>query len=362
MIDDDDDLRGRLGALADEGAPRLDEAARRRVLTRVEAEGPALVRGSRGRWYGLAIGLAAAAALILWVVSSRPAEPVAEGPACAGWGAASANVYEGRLDLGRRGLVRVEGELALRAVDGCATDLELTSGTVNVRADDLGGGTLRVLAGDVTVEVRGTRFTVTRDAAHVAVAVEEGHVVVRAPSEREIHLRVGERWSRGAPQAAVEPAPVAPVAPLAEAPALPSELEAAPTPTTSPRAEPAPARPDDRARLAEAERLWREGDRDGARAIFRRVGAGRGALAEAAWVRLARLELRAGDPARAAEAARSQRQRFPNSHLGAEALWIEADAARRAGDAAGARAAIAELRERYPDSPQARAVPGAPTP
>ncbi len=354
MIDDDDDLRGRLGALADEGAPRLDERARERVLATVEREGPALVRGPRVRWIGAALALAAAAAALLFV-AVRATSPTASGPACEGWLPATAALRAGRFDLGRRGLARVEGEASLAAPDGCTTEVALERGRVDVRADDLGGGTLRVLAGDVTVEVWGTRFTVTRDADQVAVEVAEGHVVVRAPAEREIHLRVGERWSRGEPRAAVEPRPTP-----AEVEAAPIEPEAAPPveepPATASEAPAHAPRPDARAMLAEAERRWREGDRDGARAIFRRVGAGRGALAEAAWIRLARLELGGGEAARALEAARTQRRRFPASHLAAEALYLQADAARRAGDGAASAAAIRELREAHPDSPQARAA------
>lgn len=355
MIDDDDELRGRLRALADEGAPRLEERARARVLARVEREGPALVRGSRLPWIGGALALAAAAALLL-VVATRADGPFTGGPACEGWLPASGRVGAARLDLGRRGLVQVEGRLALEAPDGCTTELALEAGSATVRADDLGGGVLRVEAGDVVVEVRGTRFVVTRDAAHVGVEVTEGHVVVRAPSEREIHLRAGERWSRGAARAEAEPAREARLEAPAAPPAAtaPAERGSQVDEATAPAA-PRP-RVDDHARLAEAERLWRAGDRDGARAIFRRIGAGRGGAAEAAWVRLARLELRAGDPSRALEAARAQRRRFPSGLLAAEALWLEAEAARRAGDAPGAEAAIRELVERYPSSPQARAA------
>ena len=80
MIDDDDELRARLGAIADEGAPRLDERARERVLATVEREGPALVRGPRVRWIGAAVVLAEAAAALL-LVAFRETGPTASGPA-----------------------------------------------------------------------------------------------------------------------------------------------------------------------------------------------------------------------------------------------------------------------------------------
>ncbi|MCA9606361.1 MAG: tetratricopeptide repeat protein, partial [Myxococcales bacterium] len=74
------------------------------------------------------------------------------------------------------------------------------------------------------------------------------------------------------------------------------------------------------------------------------------------WIRLARLELRAGEPARARTAVETQRRRFPRSRLAAEALYLAAEAARRSGDEAAARAAVRELLETHPDSPQARAA------
>lgn len=358
---EDDPLRAALATFSDGGAPRLDEAARARVLERVEREGPALVR-RRPRWPWAAAALAAAAAVaLLWPRGPEPPAPVA-GPRCAQWRPAEAVPLNGALDLGRRGRLRVDGELAVVAPTGCTTQLELEAGRVDVEANDLGDGVLRVHAGDVFVEVRGTRFVVIREADHVAVEVTEGHVVVRAPGEREIHLRAGERWARGDRTASARPAPaqrLEEVAPAPERAPAPPSARARPRPETPtrPAAEPAPT---DRERLVEAERRWRAGEIAAARRIFQRVGAGRGALAEAAWIRLARLELSSGDPARARGAARTQRQRFGRSRLGAEALWIEIDASRRLGDDASVRAATDALRSRYPDSPQARALPDEP--
>ncbi len=370
------DLRARLSSMADEGAPKLTRAARVRILDRVEVQGPMLVRessavrepGARPRWGLIGLGMAVAAALTFFVVDGLTAPaPRATGPACARWGAALANPSDGHLDLEQRGMAEFTGVLGVDALDGCTTELELRTGRVDVRADDLGGGTLRVVAGEISVEVRGTRFSVARDGAHVEVTVTEGHVVVEAPGEREIHLRAGERWSRGerppraeapspeaAPQAAPAPAevaaPVEPRAELAEPGAEPPRRERSSASGRVAR------EASDRERLAQAERFWRAGERDAARRIFLRVGGGRGALAEAAWVRLARLELRSASAARAREAARTQRRRFPRSRLGAEALFIEADASRRLGDQAGAERAMRALRARYPDSPQARAA------
>ena len=399
---DAEELRDRLQDLAEEGAPRLDDAARARILDRVELEGPALARRRRGgRVALLAIPLAAAAALVLWVAAaSEPSAPRAA-RVCESWSPAEGIARDGRLALGQRGVATVEGDLSMRAPDGCMTELELASGRVSVHARDLGQGALRVRAGEVTVEVRGTRFTVVRAGDHVEVHVDEGHVVVRAPEEREIHLYAGERWTRGQRLAAgpLERSPVEPASDdeaasdeaVSEDEAVSDEAasdeavsddetasdtddetatdEATATRIDEPtsvaaRGRARPAREtsthgetdDPRALLATAEARWRAGEHERARGLFRRVGAGRGSLAEAAWIRLARLELRGGDPERAVRAVRAQRRRFPRSRFGAEALWIEADAERRRGHARAMEAALEQLRRLYPDSPQARAA------
>ena len=387
---DAEELRDRLQDLAEEGAPRLDDAARARILDRVELEGPALARRRRGgRVALLAIPLAAAAALVLWVAAaSEPSAPRAA-RVCESWSPAEGIARDGRLALGQRGVATVEGDLSMRAPDGCMTELELASGRVSVHARDLGQGALRVRAGEVTVEVRGTRFTVVRAGDHVEVHVDEGHVVVRAPEEREIHLYAGERWTRGQ-RLAAGPLERSPVEPASDDEAASDEAasdeaasdevasdtddetatdEATATRIDEPtsvaaRGRARPAREtsthgetdDPRALLATAEARWRAGEHERARRLFRRVGAGRGSLAEAAWIRLARLELRGGDPERAVRAVRAQRRRFPRSRFGAEALWIEADAERRRGHARAMEAALEQLRRLYPDSPQARAA------
>ena len=393
---DAEELRDRLQDLAEEGAPRLDDAARARILDRVELEGPALARRRRGgRVALLAIPLAAAAALVLWVAAaSEPSAPRAA-RVCESWSPAEGIARDGRLALGQRGVATVEGDLSMRAPDGCMTELELASGRVSVHARDLGQGALRVRAGEVTVEVRGTRFTVVRAGDHVEVHVDEGHVVVRAPEEREIHLYAGERWTRGQ-RLAAGPLERSPVEPASDDEAASDEAvsddeaasdeavsdevasdtddetatdEATATRIDEPtsvaaRGRARPAREtsthgetdDPRALLATAEARWRAGEHERARGLFRHVGAGRGSLAEAAWIRLARLELRGGDPERAVRAVRAQRRRFPRSRFGAEALWIEADAERRRGRARAMEAALEQLRRLYPDSPQARAA------
>lgn len=407
---DDEELRDRLVDLADEAGGELEPAARQRILERVERDGPSHWRNRRWRRAaGWGLPAAVAASLALWFAIPRETR-LRESEAiraCETWTRATARPLDGRedlsgrlerMDLGRRGSAMAAGDVSLRSLDGCTTELWLAAGRVEVHAADLGGGTLRVRAGPVTVEVRGTRFSVRRDGEQVEVDVQAGHVVVRVPDEREIHLRAGESWVRGVPRGAgAASAPAGPesesevgleagtavrsgVEHRSESDALARSAESEPgrapgggagaaAPTRGGvRTERSAERgemqreverdhaEEARALLAEAETRWRDGERGEARALFRRVGMGRGSLAELSWIRLARLELRNGDVARAVEAVRAQRQRFPRSRFGAEALWIEADARRRQGNVTAMHAVIERLRAQYPESPQARSA------
>jgi hypothetical protein len=376
-----DDLRDRLGELADEATPELSDAARRRVVETMRRDGPDFVRSARRRRrtaVGIGVAtLAAAAAVTLALRPAPPPEPTAV--ACESWEAAEAREVGSRIDLGARGAVTVDGSVTVEAPDPCTTILHLDTGRIDVRADDLGGGLLRVAAGDVAVEVRGTRFSVTRSGGDVAVAVTEGHVVVAAPEEREIHLRDGERWSLGAELAMAEAAEGGRGDGLGlgdgdssgsgsgnanesgnaigsgRGNAIGSERGNANGSgrgtgnASAERASPTEL-------LARAESLWRDGERAGARRIFRRVGGGEGAVAEAAWIRLARLELRSGQPGGALRALAQRERRFDAGRLGAEALFLEADAHGRLGQSEARERAVIELQRLHPDSPQARAV------
>lgn len=364
-----------LAKLADDASPTLDDAARSRVIAATLAEA-GLAEGERAqaparpsRWRigvaaGAVLAAAAAALLVFWPSEPTPSEPTAQ--ACAAWEPAGES-------LAQRGSATGEGDFTVRAPDGCTTEILLEAGRVDVHARDLGDGVLRVLAGPATVEVWGTRFTVDRSASAVAVSVTEGHVVVTVGDEPAVHLRGGDSWERRLVVASAQSAPaqdaVALVAdeaptPEAAAPEAIAQVVPAASPVPAPRrrversAPPPTAEPPltTGQRFARAERLWREGERDQARALFREVGAGRGRTAEAAWVRLARLELNAGDPGAARRAAEAHQRRFRSGRLGAEALYLIVQSSQRLGDGAGEARAAQRLRTRYPRSPQAEAL------
>jgi Tfp pilus assembly protein PilF len=123
---------------------------------------------------------------------------------------------------------------------------------------------------------------------------------------------------------------------------------------TSPANEPAPSTGDDL--LARAEGLRRSGDYEAARGLYRRVGAGAGATAEAAWLALARMELALGRTDAARQAAASRRDRFGQGSLGPEAQWLEVRIHRQAGQDDLARQVARDLIVRWPTSPQAAAA------
>lgn len=357
----------------------LSPEARDRIARAVAREGALAIRRQRTMaTLGVAtVGLAAAAAVTLVVrTPSAPVLPSRDAPelaavaparACAAWEASGAGgglVPARRVEVDRRArLVTRESSIATYAAStGCETRVDLVDGTVDVWARNLGGGDLFVRSGDVTVHVRGTVFGVSHEGDATTVRVDEGKVEVRSPAIGAVFVLPGERLRveggsvvRGSLEPAeraelhgiVEDAPAVAVAPAAPAPQAPAVAPA------SQASAPAMSTPET---LAAAERAFREGRVDEARRLFRTVGVSRDPEAEAAWLRLGRLELRAGRPTQAAAALAEHRRRFPAGRLSAEALYLEAGARRSMGDASRARELEDRLLAVHPESPQAERV------
>ncbi len=264
---------GELTSLSDGG--ELDDEARERIIRRLVAEGPAVVRSARrARRAALFVGpLLAAAAVATLMVAHRhrdraeptaalvtPASNVAE-PACASRRpAANAGFVAGaagpQLDLGATALA-VSGrdaEVSLAEASPCRTVISLGAGTVTVHAKDLGGGELVVRTRDGDVTVHGTVFAVTESTDTLLVEVSQGRVEVGLAEGVQV-LTAGERllYSKlgvargavevtrahemralvGAPEVVGFDALSAPAASRDEHPVLPS---AAPRATEVPRA------------------------------------------------------------------------------------------------------------------------------
>jgi len=414
----DERFRQRVGALSRiDDAPSLDDAASERIVARLVAEGPLVVRRARrARIAFLSAGpvLAAAAAVAVLVRSAE--QPVLEGvrspvaapaplAACSAREAPAGAAFQSKgqgseLDLGRTALVRAAPQASVRVVEAssCRTAIALDSGTVMVHAKDLGGGELVVQARDGEVAVRGTVFAVTQTADAFLVEVSEGRVRVTDRSgahtvekgqrhalrgglasesllggERDGEIRQAVGLTKIVGFDSLEPAPAAPVAqPEGSTSAARSQRGASPPAAQAgtegrveavnrvePEGEPSAPEAAPAARvdlLAEADAARQAGRYDAARDLYRRAASGQGATAEAAWVALARMELTLGNAAQARAATKQRQQRFGQGTLAPESLWIDVRAYRQTGELGLARELAAELVRRWPGSPQARAA------
>lgn len=378
-------MRRRLRAFDPALHVELSEDERLRIANEVAARAPALMRRApplQRALLGVSAGsvLAAAAVLLLVVAprkddehaTSQRAVPV-QTRACANDGkvslARAAGSHGGeQLALGARAeFVTPPGaEISVDVVEPCMTRISLHEGAIAVHAKDLGGGELRIRTQHGDVVVRGTMFRVENDAKGLKVSVEHGRVSV-LQGERELaSVPGGQRvevvgagvrrdgLTEGELQALRET--FVPVEALNLIEEKPAEV-----PRTTPRKVRSAGRatpvPFDAARaLKDAETRWRGGDHEGARSLFRKVGAQTSPLGEAAWLRLARLELTRGDVAATLSALSERARRYHRGALGAEATWLEVEALNKVARKSEAQTRARALISEFPDSPQASAA------
>jgi hypothetical protein len=287
----------------DEGAPAPDQLARQRVWAAVHTPWAA---GERPRRWPLvaAAGLAAvmiAAGLIAFqprdVVVVTPAAPPVMGSAPLD--AAGGARY--RLAGG------VDAELAPRAalVPGDAQAApEVRRGRVRFSVPhQTAGRRYSVRAGAYRITVLGTVFDVSVEEAAVQVSVASGVVQIEEAStgRRLERLAAGEEWSSAPP---VEPAapPVHPSPPVRRAPPAP------------------PADPAALQALAQAREARRAGEPQRALALYDRLVAAGGPLAESALFEMASIENEdLHDAGRALLTWQRYRDRYPHGLLRAEA-------------------------------------------
>lgn len=382
MLDEDFRARIRDAAEHTEVSPRDVDARARRAAHAMAAE---MARTRRNRAIGAgAFVLAAAAAVALVARTADRAVPSDDRasvapPACASRAPVDDPIraldHRVREDFGARFRIATSDDARVHvdASARCASTLSLVTGHVDVWARSLEGGALDVRVGDVRVSVRGTRFRVAQEDGAIEVHVAEGTVAVYRAEARVAVLRANQSL-RLADDVLTIPMPTDVRADLAAllaedvgttAQALPATLpneaaaaandapQGAPTSPTPGEVTPAPSSD---ALVLEAERAQREGRLDEARTLFTRAGRGSTATAEAAWIRLARLELRAGRPRDARAAIANHDRRFRSGRLAAEALYVDSVASRALGDARAAEQAERTLLERFPESPQAARV------
>jgi len=164
---------------------------------------------ARRVWPRAAVALMAAAAVVLlWFVSVVQPEPVSQ-----------------IVGLGPSIEVSGPGNVVALQVDAAGAEVEVTDGLARFEVDPNGvARNLRVRAGDVTVVVTGTLFTVEVSEAEVAVAVVRGSVDIHADG-RVLAIVAGESWRSGepvvtAPESGVRDVELVPVA-VPDAPTKP---------------------------------------------------------------------------------------------------------------------------------------------
>jgi transmembrane sensor len=301
---------------------------------------------SRARWYVAATGAAAAAIALGIALRGEPAQQSgASAPSLVVTpvgGSSRFTVDDAVVDAGS------DTEVEVRLADRGGVTFVLDRGTIDCDVAPRRGRPLQVRAGDVVVEVVGTRFSVTRTAG-VRVDVTHGTVRVRT-SDREVVVGPGERWSDRDPAAA----PAA--APAARAPAEPT-----PPPASAPGAATATG-PDDsagsaakraavrssRAAFQAAQRLEAR-DRSAAARAYRAVASGDDAWAALALYSLAELDASTGRPREALAAVEEYLQRFPRGAGIEDVLWIRVENLRALGRPDDARSAAAGYLRRFPD-------------
>jgi ferric-dicitrate binding protein FerR (iron transport regulator) len=375
----------------------LDQAARARVLAAMLREtAPLLERARRRRRVQAAslFALAASLSLALWLREPRdrtPAAPVAVATPCALPASLEQARFlsrEGRqlLSLGRLGSVAADADAALRVVSASACELiiELEHGTLAADMQDLRPARLTVQTRLGDVHVKGTTFSVQlQEQLEVALLKGAVEVVSRreperaadgalraaadAPTVEVSRLSPGQQLARASGSARAQIAHVSSEAarvigelirPSARMPSTGTPVAQAPAPEetlpqASSRARPLPSATQ---LLASAESARRAGNLVDARASYRLAGALRGADAEVALLRWARLELSDKQPDAAERVLATYQQRFPHGRLGEEASWLSLRTLELLGRHAEASEQARSLMHRFPDSPHARAA------
>ena len=240
--------------------------------------------------------------------------------------------------------------VAVATDDSGGVTLSLARGTIDCDVAPRHGRPFRVIAGDVTVEVVGTRFTVAR---HPEVQVDVAHGKVRVhANDRDVFVAAGERWpamTETAQAPAVPAVPIEPIAPLPQHPA------AAPVPPPAP--EPHASTHD---AFVAAQRLEAHDWTQAARA-YRTISHGGDRWAALALYSLAELDAAHDHAGDALAVLDDYQRRFPSGASGEDAAWLRVELLRSLGRTGDARAAAAAYLARYPSgtyvTPASRLAP-----
>jgi hypothetical protein len=329
-----------------------------RVADRAEAVIPPAKKQRAPMWFAFA-GVAVAAAAIVFLATrdggtggqtvappSRVVTPVGG---------------ETRFIIGRDAVVDAKSDTNVewqQFNDGSVT-LTLARGAVDCQVHPRQGRPpFKVISGDVTVLVVGTRFTVTRTPSP-RVDVAHGKVRVEAPGGTW-SIEAGESWTPISVTAIEEPvleepepAPVEEPEPQPVAPVKVSRAKR-PAPVVVPEPKAAPIEPPATRELARdaykaAQRL-EVTDPALAAANYRAIARGRDpGWAATALVALAELSLKQGEPKAALDALDAHSREFPRSAMREDAAWFRIEALRAMGKRDEARGAAADYLREFPD-------------
>lgn len=323
-------------------------------------------------WVGVAF--AAACAVLLLLSSVRPV--LSAGPltiAGAAPGRALGQVMgdasnPGVVELSDGSRIVLDPGARLEVLDNSPRAFGMALRAGRVAFDVRPGGPRRwtVEAGLATVEVVGTRFTVSRTVDAVDVSVERGVVVVRGERVPD-HVRklvAGERLVVSEPRTGHSTSAAPPVASALPSLPAPRAQEEMPRPGASPAAASTASGSSSRAEgfdelIAQADAARRRGDLRGAESVLERALASapdRKRAALAAFT-LGKLELDGlGNPSRAAAAFARAVSLGPPAAIAEDALARLVEAEGAAGQLEKARADAREYQKRYPSGRRSYAV------
>lgn len=328
-----------------------------RVADRAEAVIPPAKRSRVGfAWLAASI----AAALALGVLITRDDQP--EGQTALSPSRVVTPVGgESRFMIGREAVIDAKSDTSVewqQTRDGGIT-LALERGSVDCQVEPrIGRPPFRVLSGDVTVVVVGTRFTVTRTPTP-RVDVAHGKVRVEAPGGTWF-VEAGESWNPLVSVSASAPVP-------APAPDLDPEIEMDPVKVPRAKKPAPPATEPKRATIAPpatrelAKEAYRAAQRlentdpKLAAANYRAIARGKDeGWAATALVALAELSLKQNDPQGALDALDEHGKKFARSPMREDAAWFRIEALRAMGNRDEARGAAADYLREFPDGVYAK--------
>ncbi len=245
---------------------------------------------------------------------------------------------------------------------GGAITLVIERGTVECDVEHrVNRPPFRVVSGDVTVEVVGTRFTVARS-PNPRVDVARGTVRVTAPGGQWL-VEAGETWPKGTRTAVAPQVPEPERTPLPEPPEPPGPsakraVHTVPSTTESttesaidkPAVDVARGQTRERARESYkiANRLATTEPRKAAQ-LYRAIATDGKGMEAVALVSLAEVELKLGEPHAALSALDELARRFPASANAEDAAWLRYEALRAMGKRDEARGAAADYLRQFPN-------------